>query len=522
MNISGTMNESSTISLSVCKRSKKLLSLLGEDLHEKEDVLSLALLSAIAGESIFMLGPPGVGKSMIARRLKYAFKGGDSFEYLMNRFSTPDEIFGPISISKLSKEDKYERLTDNYLPGSSVVFLDEIWKAGPSIQNALLTVLNEKVFRNGEQEIEVKVHALLSASNELPAKGEGLEAIWDRFLVRVYVDRIIDEQKFFDMITSSKLKLPVVREELKFDEKEVDSWSPIIDSLKVPTEVLSVISIIRKYIERYNQSTGPEPENNIYVSDRRWHKIVRLLRTSAFMNGRQRVDLSDCFLIANCIWHTPNQIDMVRQWVTRAVQKYGWSAKYSMETVKSQLETFERDVESKTKEEKELYVEAPTIVDGEYYLIEGFSSMNNRILADDFEMMGRGTNELMLYTSTGRNEAFTVGRISDTEIEVRIGHDYHKYKLKSAKEHKIGRVAMNVSDDVKNQLNKEADLLLNYLDKISHEIEDVRVSREEGVGKNIFLSENWRSLIDESLNDLWKQVLNYKLTTEKLKRSYGG
>ncbi|MBD0399910.1 AAA family ATPase [Flammeovirga sp. EKP202] len=516
------MDELSKVAFDVRKRSKKLLSLLGEDLHEKEDVLSLALLSAIAGESIFMLGPPGVGKSMIARRLKYAFKGGDSFEYLMNRFSTPDEIFGPISISKLSKEDKYERLTDNYLPGSSVVFLDEIWKAGPSIQNALLTVLNEKVFRNGEQEIEVKVHALLSASNELPAKGEGLEAIWDRFLVRVYVDRIIDEQKFFDMITSSKLTNPVVREELKFDETEVDSWSPLIDSVKVPLEVLSVISIVRKYIERFNQSTGTEVEKNIYVSDRRWHKIVRLIRTSAFMNGRERVDLSDCFLIANCIWHSPDQIDMVRQWVTRAVQKYGWSAKYSMETVRSQLETFTNDVEDQTKEEKELYMEAPTIVDGEYHIIEGFSSMNNRILADDFAMLGRGSSEVNLYTNTGRSESFTIGKFSDTEIEVRLGHDYHKYKLKSSKEHRIGKVSKSITEDVREQLNKEANLLLKYLDKISHEIEEVRHSREEGVGKNIFLSENWRSLIDESLNDLWKLVLNYKLQTEKLKRSYGG
>ncbi|MBB6463220.1 AAA family ATPase [Flammeovirga kamogawensis] len=516
------MTEISSIASEVRKRSKKLLKLLGEDLHEKEDVLSLALLSAIAGESIFMLGPPGVGKSMIARRLKYAFKGGDSFEYLMNRFSTPDEIFGPISISKLSKEDKYERLTDNYLPGSSVVFLDEIWKAGPSIQNALLTVLNEKVFRNGEQEIEVKVHALLSASNELPAKGEGLEAIWDRFLVRVFVDRIIDEQKFFDMITSSKLTNPVVSEDVKFDEEEVDDWSTVIDQVKIPQEVLSVISIVRKYIERYNQSTGTEVEKNIYVSDRRWHKIVRLLRTSAFMNGRSKVDLSDCFLISNCIWNSPDQIDMVRQWVTRSVQKYGWSAKYSMDTVKAQLDNYAQIVEEKTKVEKELLVEAPHLIDGEYYQIDGFSSLNNRILADDFEMLGRGASDVMLYTSTGRTEPFTVGRISDTEIEVRLDFEYHKYKLKSTKEHKVGKVSVQVTDDIKSNLNREADQLLNYLDKISHEIEEMRHSREEGVGKNIFLSENWRSLIDESLNDLWKQVLNYKLQTEKLKRSYGG
>ncbi len=207
------------------QRMQSLINEMNKNIYEKDSEISLSLLAAIAGESIILLGPPGVAKSMVARRLKSAFCNARSFEYLMSRFSTPDEIFGPVSISRLKNSDIYERSTDGYLPSSDVVFLDEIWKAGPAIQNSLLTVINEKLFRNGRNEIKLPLKLLVAASNELPARGEGLEALWDRFIIRIESCAIRDEENFTLMMTGCDDNEDFTDETIKISNEEYAKWS---------------------------------------------------------------------------------------------------------------------------------------------------------------------------------------------------------------------------------------------------------------------------------------------------------
>lgn len=302
------------------ERFKQLLGEMNRGIYEKETEISLSLLAALAGESIILLGPPGVAKSMVARQLKTAFREAQSFEYLMSRFSTPDEIFGPVSIQKLKTSDTYERAVEGYLPTADVVFLDEIWKAGPAIQNTLLTVINEKIFRNGNREMHLPLKLLVAASNELPAKGEGLEALWDRFVIRIESRPIKLEKNFRAMLLESHADFADNADfsDLKITAEEYAEWTERIDKIGVKIEVLDAISAIRKSLRAVNVDEAAE-RRNIYVSDRRWKNIVRLLRTSAFMQDREEVDICDLLPIYHCLWQEPEERDAIRNIVIRAL-----------------------------------------------------------------------------------------------------------------------------------------------------------------------------------------------------------
>ena len=326
------------------ERFKLLLQEMNRGIYEKNTEISLSLLAALAGESVILLGPPGVAKSMVARQLKTAFRDARSFEYLMSRFSTPDEIFGPVSIQKLKTSDTYERAVEGYLPTADVVFLDEIWKAGPAIQNTLLTVINEKIFRNGNREMHLPLKLLVAASNELPAKGEGLEALWDRFVIRIESRPIKLEKNFRAMLLESHADFSRSTRvlghadfadnadfsgsmgksgstdfsDLKITAEEYAEWAEKICKIDVKEEVLDAISAIRKSLRAVNVDEAAE-RRNIYVSDRRWKNIVRLLRTSAFMQDREEVDICDLLPIYHCLWQEPEERDAIRSIVIRAL-----------------------------------------------------------------------------------------------------------------------------------------------------------------------------------------------------------
>ena len=257
------MEENQKVTISKKERIKNLISSLAENLQEREDIISIALLGSLIEESIFFYGPPGTGKSLIARRISTAFHNQKYFEYLMQKFSTPDEIFGQVSISEL-KKDNYKRLTEGFLPTATFAFLDEIWKSSPAILNTLLTILNERLFKNGKILENCPLKVIISASNEVPPKNQGLEALYDRFLLRVPVFPIKDKNNFEILLESNNVKTKTnIKNEYKISPNEVEKWKNEINNIKLSKETFNIIHILRTLLFEKAE------ELDIYVSDRR-------------------------------------------------------------------------------------------------------------------------------------------------------------------------------------------------------------------------------------------------------------
>lgn len=324
--------------MSLQKRIKQLVSSISTGMHEREEIIAVSLLGALCGQNTFLYGPPGTAKSLISRRIACAFDNPAYFEYLMNRFSTPEEVFGPVSIKAL-KEDHYVRKTDNYLPKAEFAFLDEIWKSSPAILNTLLTLINEHIFRNGENIEKAPLKALIAASNETPDPNQGLDALYDRFIVRLMVGPI-QQSVHFDKLLNSKpteAKTPIP-EHLLVKPEEWTQWREKIHTVQLSKETMTIIHLIREELEKKHD------ELEVYVSDRRWQRAAMLMKAAAFFNDRTETNHSDAVLLQHCLWTHDDNRQAVMGIVASAIKEVGFDSGVNLAEIDRQKEELDKEI----------------------------------------------------------------------------------------------------------------------------------------------------------------------------------
>ncbi|GAB5552326.1 MAG: AAA family ATPase [Saprospiraceae bacterium] len=506
-------------------RITQVLEALSAGLYEKENAVKLAMLSALAGESIFLLGPPGVGKSLIARRLKYAFKDGISFEYLMSKFSTPDEIFGPVSIKKLKEEDKYERLTDRYLPGANIVFLDEIWKAGPAIQNALLTILNEKIYRNGDQDVSVDIRGIVTASNELPPNNQNLAPIWDRFLIRLEVGGIRQFGNFLNMITDTT---DVYEDNLdsntKISAEELTDWDQKINQVEVPAEVLNTIQVVKIKLQDFNQRPN-NVGNEILIFDRRWKKIIRLLRTSAFLNGRQKVDLMDCFLMIDCLWSHPKQKEVIEEIVRDAIRKHGYTMAVNLQMIKREVLDFEEEVEQEIKIPHTVTREQLEIIQEEYYKLVKSDNKFEGTLIQTKQFRNLDRDELVVSNFYDeelnlRNRLKAKRGDAQYTIDVEFNSVTYTYLLTTVKGEKTDIIFKKPHDIVAKHWEERFQRVTQYIEKQEALIANQAPEELTGLDQHLFVDAAYAEIVQANMDEVKEALKGLKLRLEKIRFAY--
>ena len=385
----------------------ELVNALNENLQERKEIIAICLLGVLCKQHIFLYGPPGTGKSLISRRLAEIFEDNKYFEYLMNRFSTPEEIFGPISLKEL-KNDNYLRKIEGYLPTSDFAFLDEIWKSSPAILNTLLTILNERVYKNGNKIEDVPLNSLVSASNEIPSNKDGLDALYDRFLIRINVEPTQQNEHFLNLINDRKNTSFKIKNDLKITKNDLLKWEQEIEEIILSESSKKIIlSIKSRVIEKVENS---------YISDRRWKQATYLVKASAYFCDRKETNSSDLFVLSYCLWSEISEKKEIEKIIQEKISENPFSSENAEE------------YQSLIKRKKELSDELKNELEYSEYEYENMVEINGKKYFEiDLEVLTNG--EYKLFTSDNNIDSDSKLYL-DLDYSLQNSNVYHEILVK--------------------------------------------------------------------------------------------
>lgn len=278
----------------------------------KSEIVRLLLIAVVAREHAVLIGPPGTAKSALLRMLAELLDAR-YFEYLLTRFTEPNEIFGPVDIAAF-REGSYRRRTEGMLPEAEVVFLDEVFKSNSAILNALLSVLNERRFTSGGRVIDCPLISAFGASNEVPSD-ESLSALFDRFLLRIRSDNL--DAYHFNELLQAGIELEVRRLEKRRSQPLVSA--PELSEMA--RTLARSLEFSEDFLSTYKGLVFQIRAEGITLSDRRVVKTLKLFAASAYLDGRSQADTSDLFVLKH-IWNSEDQAPILEAIVQPVLEAF--------------------------------------------------------------------------------------------------------------------------------------------------------------------------------------------------------
>ncbi|HVZ74387.1 MAG TPA: AAA family ATPase [Polyangia bacterium] len=299
----------------VAHKLREVARALDERYLDKAEIVRLLLVTLVAGEHMLIVGPPGTAKSALVRHLA-RLVDARYFEYLLTRFSEPNEIFGPVDI-KAFREGTFVRRVDAMLPDAEIVFLDEIFKSNSAILNALLSILNERRFFTGSATIQVPLCSLYGATNEVP-NDEALSAVFDRFLVRAQSENL-DSFHFHGLVERG---LRAEAEALA--GAAAGPASPILaiaDVRRAQARLPALMRFSEEFLARYKGLVFQIRSEGVTLSDRRVVKLLKLFAASALVDGRVAANDGDFFVLRH-VWNSVDQIPLLEDIVNPVLDRH--------------------------------------------------------------------------------------------------------------------------------------------------------------------------------------------------------
>lgn len=278
----------------------------------KDEVIRLLLIATIAGEHAVLIGPPGTAKSALIRYFAKLIQA-NYFEYLLTRFTEPNEIFGPVDINAF-REGRYQRRIDGMLPEAEIVFLDEVFKSNSAILNALLTLLNERRYSSGGTVLKVPLLSCFGASNEVPSD-ENLTAIFDRFLLRIRSENL-DAYHFQDLLQKG-----IQHEIMGLTDAQIQPLASAREIADLHRAFAQRMRFSDEFLSAYKGLVFQIRAEGVSLSDRRVVKLLKLFAASAFLDGRNEPDASDLFVLKH-IWNNEDQAAILESLVTPALEAF--------------------------------------------------------------------------------------------------------------------------------------------------------------------------------------------------------